>query len=333
MKFRKIFNLFILFIFSLTSCSDNIWDVNLEGISSEFEIINVDSAFLNTDPENLEKLNEKFVNKLGDPYKAEVSNNIFHPFDSSAHYMLKKFYENEFIAAIEEEKEKIKDNRNQQLKALKKALSYLKYHFENIKTPEQVVLMNNMFSGVLLTENQIFVGLERFLDGGLEIIQSVPSDQLHQWQKDDMDISFLARDMILPWIQVHLFQDKDEHLAYHIVQAGKVLTVLQAVFPNESESFILRYSEEEWNWAINNEEPFWNYLVKEQMLFKNNMRDKANFLNEAPYTVGLPEKGPDRLGQFLGFQMVKSYLKQNKGLSLQELLETNFNDILQAYEI
>jgi hypothetical protein len=333
MKFRKIIILFVLFIISLNSCSENKWDVDLHGIEVELEIVNVDSLFNRTDYSNLNEINDQLVNALGDSYKTEVSNNIYHAFDTSAPYMLKKFYENDFIAALEEEKLSLINERIQQTKRFKSALNYLRYHFDDVHVPKHVVWMNNMFSGVLLSKDNIFVGLERYIDGELDVIKTVPSDQLHQWQKDAMNIDFLARDMMLPWIQVQLFKEKDEHLAYHIVQAGKVLTVLQAVFPDKKEAYVLRYSEDEWDWAVKNEEPFWNYLVKEQMLFENNMREKANFLNEAPYTVGLPEKGPDRLGQFLGFQMVKSYLKQNKGLSLQELLDTNFNDILQAYEI
>lgn len=333
MKFRKFFNLFILFILLFTSCEENEWDVQIQDDPVKVKIVNVDSAFMHTDLEAIDELNDLFINELGDAYKAEVSNNIYHPFDSAAPYMLKKFYENEFISALEKEKQKIAESRVNQIKTFEQALNYLNYHFPDIDLPKQIVLMNNMFSGVLLSDEQIFVGLERFLNHELDLIQSVPTDQLHNWQKEDMDIAYLARDMILPWIQVHLFDQKDEHLAYHIVQAGKVLTVLQAVFPKRSEPYILRYSEEDMEWANQNEQQFWDYLVKEQKLFENDMRDKANFLNEAPYTVGLPDKGPDRLGQFLGFQMVKSYLKQNKGLSLPELLETNFNDILQAYEI
>jgi hypothetical protein len=74
-------------------------------------------------------------------------------------------------------------------------------------------------------------------------------------------------------------------------------------------------------------------LVKEQLLFKNNDRDKANFLNEGPQTIGLPEASPDRMGQFLGFQMVFGYMTKNKAVSLPELLKIDYNKILQTYEI
>ena len=53
---------------------------------------------------------------------------------------------------------------------------------------------------------------------------------------------------------------------------------------------------------------------------------------EGPFTPGLPEKGPDRLGQFLGWRMVQQYMENNSDLTLEELKEVGYNTILQAYE-
>jgi uncharacterized protein YjaZ len=148
-----------------------------------------------------------------------------------------------------------------------------------------------------------------------------------------MNVDFLARDILLNWIQSHLFDEIDGSLAEHIIQSGKLLLVLEACFPEQSGSFILRYTKDQFEWAENHEKLFWEYLVKEELLFKNNMRDKTNFLNEGPYTIGLPENGPDRLGQYLGWKIVKQHFKSNKNLSLQKLVNTNYNTILQGYEI
>ncbi|HLV41767.1 MAG TPA: hypothetical protein VKY37_05785, partial [Brumimicrobium sp.] len=63
------------------------------------------------------------------------------------------------------------------------------------------------------------------------------------------------------------------------------------------------------------------------------MRSRTNFLNEGPKTVGLSDDAPDRIGQFLGYRIVKGYMDKNKALSLSELLDVKYNIILQTYEI
>ncbi|MGJ8661893.1 MAG: hypothetical protein ACSHXL_07635, partial [Bacteroidota bacterium] len=85
-------------------------------------------------------------------------------------------------------------------------------------------------------------------------------------------------------------------------------------------------------WAKENEFSFWSYLVKEKMLFRINETESINMLSPGPFTVGLPEKGPDRLGQFLGWQIVRKYMEKNN-VTLKQLQEIPYNKILQAYEI
>lgn len=333
MKLGNRFFILSLIIFTFYACDDNPLDVDLKGKPIKIEIVDVDSTIINTKEKDLQDVHDRFKTSLGEAYVYEASMNTQNPNNSELPFVLKRFYEGESIKKIEDQKKLISAQVTKQVSKLQKALTYLKHHFQDIPLPSKLVFMNNLFSGIQCTDSTVFVGLERYIDGESEIVKSIPNDQLYQWQKDAMDVEFLARDIVQQWIQVNLFNEKDEHLACHIVQAGKVLYLLNAAFPKENDAFLLRYSQEELEWANKNEIPFWEYLVREEMLFKNNARDKSNFLNEGPYTVGLPEKGPARLGQFLGMKMVKQFMKENKALSLHELLNVEYNTILQAYEI
>lgn len=333
MKLEKKILIIIHICFVLYSCKQNKWDIEVENKDLKISVVNVDSLLFNSTKKEVKKIHDSLTEALGEMYLYEVSMNTQAPIDSETPTILKKFYENEYINELESEKEKLNNQVDEQFSKLNKAFNYLLHHFPEVKTPSRIVLMNNLFSGISIADNEIYVGLEKYLDPTSDLVKNIPDEQLHKWQKESMNIEFLARDILIQWIQTSIFDEKDEHLAFHIIQAGKVLTVLQACFPNETEEYIMRYNSDEINWAVENEQLFWEYLVKEEMLFKNNPRDKTNFLNEGPYTVGLPEKGPDRMGQFLGLQMAKSYLKSNKKLSLQEFLEVEYNAILQAYEI
>lgn len=333
MKFESRFFILTLIFFILQACNDNSLLVDLGDKSVNLEVVNVDSLVINTSEDELTTLHLQLKETLGAPYIYEATMNTRHPENDELPNALKDFYDSESIKSIWKQILILNDKISFQIIKLEQALSYLKYHFPNTPSPKKLVFMNNLFSGIQCTDSAVFVGLERYIDGDSKIVQSIPNDQLYQWQKDEMDIAFLARDIVQKWIQVQFFEERDEHLAYHTVQAGKVLYLLQAAFPKEDDAFIMRYSQDEINWANKNELPFWEYLVREEMLFKNNVREKSNFLNEGPYTVGLPEKGPARLGQFLGMKMVNQYMKANKALSLQELLEVEYNTILQAYEI
>jgi uncharacterized protein YjaZ len=68
------------------------------------------------------------------------------------------------------------------------------------------------------------------------------------------------------------------------------------------------------------------------MLFKIDDLNTTNLLNDGPFTPGLPEKGPDRLGQFLGLRIIEAYMKE-KEITIQQLINTPYANILIEYEI
>jgi hypothetical protein len=333
MKYGKSFGILLLTFCLFQACTRNPLAVDISNIQLSIDFLDVDSVFLGQDQSATERRHQTLTSTLGDLYLYEVSMNLKTGDTAAFAEGLVKFYTNEYILLIEAEKQKIKSESIQQEQLILDGMRYLRYHFDSLAVPTRIFYVNKLFSGLKANDSTISIGLENYIDPKSKVVEQIPNDNLYQWQKDRMDIRFLARDVLQFWIQHQLFQEIDDHLAHHIIQAGKINYVLKAALPKASDALILRYSDSEIAWAEENEYAFWEYLVRENLLFKNNLRDKTNFLNEGPYTVGLPEKGPDRLGQYLGYKIVSNYMRKNKGLSLQELLETDFNTILQSYDI
>lgn len=332
MKYGKSLIILLLTIQLFVACSTNPLDVNIENSDVSMEFVDVDALLL-ARKDNMSDVHYQLTKNLGYLYQYELSMNLQTRDTSQFIEGLAEFYALEFLSDIETEKKKIETEVARQKTRIVDGFRYLHYHFPTIKIPHHVVFMNKLFSGIKANDSIITVAPENYIDPKARIIQEIPGDRLYQWQKDGMSVDYLARDILLFWIQHQLFQEIDEYLSHHIIQAGKILYVLKAAFPRDENHIILRYTEEQYAWAEENEFAFWEYLIREELLFKNNIRDKSNFLNEGPYTVGLPEKGPDRLGQFIGYKMVEGYMKQNKELSLQELIQTDYNTILQSYQI
>lgn len=118
-----------------------------------------------------------------------------------------------------------------------------------------------------------------------------------------------------------------------MIQWGKVYYILHAIYPDLPLHYVLRYQKEKYEWTEKNEEQIWKYLVTQSLVFSKNERDISNFINDGPFTPGLPEKGPDRLGQFIGFKMVYNYMDNHTKKSLEDLVNTPYNSILQEYQI
>jgi len=58
-------------------------------------------------------------------------------------------------------------------------------------------------------------------------------------------------------------------------------------------------------------------------LFSTNIIDKKNFLGDRPVTIQVGEKCPGRIGQWVGWQIVKEYMEKHPEKSLADLMNTD----------
>ena len=335
MILRKISFSFLLFAL-LVGCTRNPLDVNASDVKVELNFLNVDSTLFYSDSATLIQSHQKFKKEIEDIYAYEIGYclRIGDVVDSAFYNSIIQFRADTMIQKLEKSIQLKFGDKSKMNEKITEGFKYLKYHFPEGKQPKHIVYMNMLFnSGVFCTENEIGIGLDRFLGQDNEVVKQLNPAYYFDWMKKAMDAQFLERDVLTGWIQTHYLEDVNGTLAEHMVRAGKVLYLTEAAFPHEDPSLILRYSIEDYEWALENEYEFWKYLTDEKLLFKNDEKTTANMIGEGPFTPGLPnQEGPDRLGQFIGWRMIHSYMKQYD-ISVKELIELPYNEILQAYEI
>jgi hypothetical protein len=73
----------------------------------------------------------------------------------------------------------------------------------------------------------------------------------------------------------------------------------------------------------------WAYLAEHKLLFSTVRMDIKRFIDDGPYTSVFTDQSPARTGVWLGWQIVRSYMKENPEVKLAELLNNaDFQSIL-----
>lgn|SRR3989338_7941362 len=319
----------------LLACSDPL-DVDVSDIKVDITFADVNATLISADSAELIQKHHTFGKEFTNVYAyligyclkiGEVQDSAF--YNSVMQYRLdptiQKMHAD--IAA------KFEDKTSIEAKILD-GFQHIRYHLPDAHLPKYIVYMNTLFqSGVFCTEDEIGIGLQNYLGQDNRIVKQLNPEFYFDWMKEGFDARFLERDVLTGWIETHLVGETDGTLVEHIVHWGKVLYLAESAFPDEDESIILRYTQKEMDWAAENEYAFWQYLVDEDLLFKIDDRTTRNMVGDGPFTPGLPEEGsPDRMGQYLGWRMVHSYMEQNE-ISVKEMLDLPFNTILQDFEI
>lgn len=326
-------------IFILLSCGRDRLDIGVPAIEQPFEVHRLDTDLYHAKNDlALQAVHKKYGEQHEEFYNfflgASLSVGLYG--DSLTFNGLKNFLKDEFIQRLHAEIQNEFTEITPYIDGFLQACNYLKYHLPETTLPQHIIFYNSLFSNsVVSSETTIGIGLERYLGEESLAIKELPNDPFYPYIKKRMAKQFIRRDMMMSWIGSNVFDAIDENadIANVMIQWGKQFYLLEACYPNIEKHLILRYFPEEMDWAIENERHFWDYLVTQNVLFKRDYKIALNIFSDGPFTSGLPisDKAPPRLGQFLGWRIVKNFMDKNKDVSLSELLLTDYKKIIKTY--
>lgn len=331
----KRFSFLLIPAVFICGCKYDPLNVDSSQIQIKLNFVNMDSLFYKADSSEMIELHHRFKKEIPEIYDYELGYciGIGNVSDTAFQRSMSMFLSDAYVNRVEKHiASKFSDLRKYK-NEIREGFKNLKFHIKDGKIPDNIVFMNSFYaSNAFCTQKEIGIGLERYLGAKTDVIEELPPDQFYEWMKEGLNEKYLSRDVLCSWVMTHYVEELTGNLAEHLIRWGKIIYLTEAAFPDESEALILRYSEEDFEWAIDHEYDVWQYLVKDKLLFKTDEKLRVNLLNDGPFTVGLPEKGPDRLGQFIGWRMIHKYMEIKK-VSLEEMLKTPYTAILAEYEI
>lgn len=334
----SIKNIFFMFFAGLlfVSCDYNPLDIDASDEVVDVSFVNVDSVIANADSAELLMANAKYKSEITDAYDYLVSYclQIGKVEDSAFYNSIMLYREDTGVKELNESITKNFSDVSGYSNEILGALKHLKYHLPKAKLPTHVVYINSLFaSSIFCTENEIAIGLDRYLGENDPVVQKLNPMEFYGWIKKGMNQEFLTRDAITGWLETHIIDETESNIAEQMIRWGKIMYLTEAAYPEKSQATILRYSEEELIWAKENEYSFWQYLIDQNLLYSTDPRIIANIMNPGPTTSGLPTEGaPDRLGRYLGWKMVHQYIEFNE-LKVEDVVTADYKDILLNFEI
>ena len=101
--------------------------------------------------------------------------------------------------------------------------------------------------------------------------------------------------------------------------------------PFEDESIRISYTPNELEWAYANEDMIWSFFIEEDLLFSSDIKLSNRFIAPAPFSkfyLALDNESPGRLGQFIGWQIVRQFMEKND-VSLRKLCTLSGEEIFR----
>lgn len=101
---------------------------------------------------------------------------------------------------------------------------------------------------------------------------------------------------------------------------GALVTALMETIPDASLSEALGYTPQQLQWAQDNETRAWNAIVTRQLLYSTDPLISDRLTLPSPATTLIHPDSPGRLGRYIGYRIIQSYIDNNPGTDLSQLL-------------
>lgn len=205
---------------------------------------------------------------------------------------------------------------------------YLKYYNPKFKSPRVITMLTNIDydNRVIYADSLLLISLDAYLGKKHPFYNEYPAYVKENNKKENLIV-----DVAKSVIKTQMRSDKLRSFIDKIIYRGKMMYLLDAYLPAVNDEYKIGYSFEKLNWAQANEAEIWKYFVTNDILYSTSNAIDKRFLDIAPYSKFYLEednKSPGRIGEWIGWQIVRSYMQKND-VSLQQLLQTNEEEIFK----
>lgn len=204
---------------------------------------------------------------------------------------------------------------------LTESFRYYKYYLPKKTIPEIVTLISSFSYPVISDSTSLGISLDMYLGSNYKYYNTL-EPPLPNYLRNRMRPEYLVSDAMKGWLMSDY--DSDEpgaKMLDRMISQGRILYMLNKILPDVDDTLKTGYSKKQLNWCYANEKQIWSFFVDNKLLFTTEPNLLNKYVNEGPTTNGFPKDAPGNIGQFLGWQIVKSYMKNNPLVSPAELME------------
>ena len=305
MKYAKYLKIVICFCIVVSCSEENKIKEEIASIPVEVGIERFDRIFADVTAENLEDVKEAYPFFFPEKY------------DDSIWIQKTK---DTLQLEINQEVEKEFSNLSLEKEALESLLRHIKYYFPEVTVPRVITVTSNVdyHRKVILADNLLIISLDTYLGADHHFYGGIQAYLRRHFVRDQ-----IIPDVTTMYVRQLVELPRNRTFLANLIYYGKEMYLKDLFLSDFSDSIKMGYTEEQFAWAEANEEEIWRYFVDRQLLYSTEEELLPRFLYPGPFSKfnleEIDQEAPDRVGQYIGWRIVSSYMKNNS-VSLRQLL-------------
>lgn len=308
----KNFSFLIVLLIFFSACKENSrLEREISQIDVDVDIERFDLAFGSAQPTDLPKLKADYpflfsesindtvwIERINDTLQRELTNEVKQTFEtfSDVHSDIELFFK------------------------------HLKYYDKTFKEPRIITVTSDVDyrNKTIVTDTIVLIALDTYLGTDHYFYEG-----MQRFLARKMKRELIVSDLAAGYSEKYIFQNMPKTLLDDMIYFGKQLYFKDVMIPFKTEAERIGYTEDQLEWVKVNESEAWRYFIERELLFSTDNSLAGRFINDAPFSkfyLELDSESPDRIGQYLGWQIVRAYMKNND-VEVMEMLRKNPEEI------
>ena len=313
----------LVLLTAMLSCENNPLDIDVKEVKVELEVKRFDQDLFQYNkgisPENVTELSNKYGLFFQDFTQSVI--NIGSIKNPTINQRLNDFSTDPYINEVKTDVANVYTNFTPFETELNEAFKHYKYYFPKKNIPEVITYISGFNYAITTDKAYLGIGLDMFLGNDYKAYTQLG---LPKYKTAFMSKEGLVAGAMLGWVATEFeLKEKNADLLTEMIHQGKTLYLMDALMPKTSNTLKINYNETQLDWCENNAEPVWFYFIDNQLLYTKETKEIIKYMGESPFIQGFPEGSPGRIGHWIGWQIVKAYMKKNPSITVLQLMKNN----------
>ena len=323
--------IYIVLFLTLVSCGNDSLNVDVsDSTIQDITIDRLEQDIFKMDTNDIAGATKKLQVKYGRFYSTFISGILNNGGlrDSSYSFRMKSFITDYSMHKAYEDSQKKYPNTDAIKQQLLKSYQCFNYHFPTRNLPKPITMISGFNYSVVLADSTLAIGIETYLGSNNEFYTGLG---VPKYKSMFMNEENIVPDAIRQWMLTEFpnNMNKKDFLS-EIIYMGKIMYLTDALLTKTPDSLKIQYSKAQMDYCKQNEFNVWSYFAAQKLLYTTDQAEIMKFTSDGPFTSALSKEAPPRIGHWIGWQLVRQYMKNNPDATLQNLITESDAQLILA---
>lgn len=230
---------------------------------------------------------------------------------------LYKILNNPSLDSVYQASEKVFGTMNATREEIYAGMKALKDLYPTYRPQKVYTGISGMHTDFYLDDSIAVIGLDFFLGNNIRYSPHLPRYILRRYRPEYIPLYIMGL-ASTPYVLSDLL---DNTLLAEMIFYGKTSYLLKQLYPTIQDSLLHGYSSVEIREVHEHVDIIWKHFIDNRLLYETKHELVSKYVGERPNVSEIGSKCPGRIGRWLGYYIVDSYMKRNEQVTIQDLMK------------